>query len=305
VCGGPARRLRARAASPETCDGTDEDCDGRVDDAPRPEPCGLGNCAAESAFCRDGRAEGCWPGEPAEELCNLEDDDCDGATDEDFAGQVSTCGVGACQRSVPRCLDGARVPCLPGAPGLEVCDGVDDDCDNVTDEQCAAPDASPPGDPDVGPLDAEAVARDAQAPPTDAAGLALDAETQETGVDAAFAVDGPLADDAGDLRADLSAPDAGPRVDGAPTLQDAAAVGSELEGGARPSPEGDVPSVTNEGGVDSPTRAANPGAEGCASTRIYSGAVPRFWVFVWLSVFWIHGRGRRGERSGAHAGDEP
>ncbi len=293
------------APTPETCDGTDEDCDGRVDDAPRPELCGLGNCTAESAFCRDGRAEGCWPGEPAEELCNLEDDDCDGATDEDFVGLVSTCGVGACQSSVPRCLDGERVRCLPGAPSLEVCDGVDDDCDGATDEQCAAPDATPSGEPDLGPLDGGALAGDVPAPLPDAGGSSPDARSPDTGVDAASAVDAALATDVGNPRADLSANDAAPSADAAPTPRDGVAVESGLEDGARPSPEADVPFVLDAGDVGSPSRATDAGAAGCASTRAYPDADPRFWVFVWLSLFWVHRRGRRGKRPGAHAGDEP
>jgi hypothetical protein len=293
------------APAPETCDGTDEDCDGRVDDAPRPERCGLGNCAAESAFCREGRPEGCWPGEPAEELCNLEDDDCDGATDEDFIGQVSTCGVGACRRSVPRCVDGARVPCVPGAPGVELCDGVDDDCDGVVDEQCAAPDAAPSVDPDAGPLDAGGEARDAEAPPPDAAGSPPDARAQDAGVDAASAVDATFELDVGDGPTDTSARDAARNADSAATPQDAVALESGLEDLAPLPPEADGTPVASEGDTGPPARGAEARAEGCASLTASPNADPRFWVFVWLSVCWVHSRGRRGRRSGPHAGDEP
>ncbi|MGH9796533.1 MAG: putative metal-binding motif-containing protein, partial [Candidatus Polarisedimenticolia bacterium] len=74
----------------------------------------------------------------ATEACNGRDDDCDGAIDD--LGQT-TCGLGACQRSVPACLDGQPQTCTPGTPGTESCNGADDDCDGTTDEGFADTDA--------------------------------------------------------------------------------------------------------------------------------------------------------------------
>ncbi|MFO0755929.1 MAG: hypothetical protein U0359_05535 [Byssovorax sp.] len=50
------------------------------------------------------------------------DDDCNGQTD-DGLGSI-TCGIGACQRTVPACAGGQAQVCTPGAPSAEVCDGA-------------------------------------------------------------------------------------------------------------------------------------------------------------------------------------
>ncbi len=72
---------RAPAADDATCDGIDDDCDGRADEDWRPVDCGVGACRAESA-CLDGAEAPCTPLEPQPERCNARDDDCDGAADE-------------------------------------------------------------------------------------------------------------------------------------------------------------------------------------------------------------------------------
>jgi hypothetical protein len=69
---------------------------------------------------------------PAPESCNGADDDCDGMTDESLGS--SSCGVGACQRTVQSCVGGVAQTCTPGSPGTESCNGIDDDCDGMTDE---------------------------------------------------------------------------------------------------------------------------------------------------------------------------
>jgi len=78
----------------------------------------------------------------AAETCNGIDDNCDGAIDE---GTI-TCGVGACFRSAPACVNGAPGTCTPGTPApedlahLSSCTNqIDDDCDGVTDLDCAVP----------------------------------------------------------------------------------------------------------------------------------------------------------------------
>jgi hypothetical protein len=74
----------------------------------------------------------CTPGTPGTETCNGIDDDCDGATDENLGS--TTCGVGACRRTVNNCVGGVPQTCTPGTPGTETCNGLDDDCDGATDE---------------------------------------------------------------------------------------------------------------------------------------------------------------------------
>ena len=70
---------------------------------------------------------------PAPETCNGEDDDCDGETDEGIGN--TTCGEGACRRTVETCQNGTPISCVPGDPVAEACDGLDNDCDGETDEE--------------------------------------------------------------------------------------------------------------------------------------------------------------------------
>lgn len=76
----------------------------------------------------------------AQEICNGLDDDCDNEIDEGFdVGQSCTVGEGACARSgVMMCnASGSDVECsvIPGSPTIEICDGIDNDCDGAVDEE--------------------------------------------------------------------------------------------------------------------------------------------------------------------------
>lgn len=51
-----------------------------------------------------------------------------------------SCGVGACSRSVPECVDEEANACAPGAPASETCNGIDDDCNGLVDDtECGVP----------------------------------------------------------------------------------------------------------------------------------------------------------------------
>jgi hypothetical protein len=77
----------------ETCNGRDDNCDGRVDERVRPQ-CGTGWCARESTTCDPAD---CKPGPPRAEECNLFDDDCDGEIDNDApCDPGKQCSAGAC-----------------------------------------------------------------------------------------------------------------------------------------------------------------------------------------------------------------
>ncbi len=93
--------------SEEDCDGEDNDCDGRTDEAedlgpPPPGTCrSLGVCASGQEQCGPG---GSWSCERPDEYesfeltCDGLDNDCDGRTDEGFLelGDICTTGLGEC-----------------------------------------------------------------------------------------------------------------------------------------------------------------------------------------------------------------
>ena len=99
-------------------------------------------------------------------LCNQLDDDCDlrvdercpctpGAVQACFRGPPGRRGVGACADGMQQCISAGEFggewgPCEGGiAPGLEVCDSLDNDCNGCTDEVVGCvPDVSCPGPDD-------------------------------------------------------------------------------------------------------------------------------------------------------------
>lgn len=112
--GGATCSATPGAPQAEVCNGVDDDCNGQIDD-------GLVNCTCS----------------PTVEVCNGIDDNCDGQVDEGFSpGSVCQVGVGACAaQGVLLCSGGVSVcSATPGTPGVEVCNGIDDDCNGQVDE---------------------------------------------------------------------------------------------------------------------------------------------------------------------------
>lgn len=115
-------------------------------------------CSGLTQDCSPQRVCVCVP--RGAEVCNSVDDDCNGVMD-DVVGVGDSCsvGTGECESTgTMTCFGdggGPRCDASPGAPGVEVCNGLDDDCDGATDEGC--------GDVDAGPDETDAGIQDAGA----------------------------------------------------------------------------------------------------------------------------------------------
>ncbi len=146
---GPWCQLPLAWQATETlCDGLDNDCDGKTDeDLGLQTACttGTGACSGQGVlFCGSAGAVVCSgvAGEPSDELCgDAIDNDCDGETDDGFGiGEQCAVGVGVCQVTGKRVcsVDRRNSACnvVPATPASgETCgNGLDDDCDGVTDE---------------------------------------------------------------------------------------------------------------------------------------------------------------------------
>jgi hypothetical protein len=145
----------------ESCNNTDDDCDGVIDEG---NPGGGAACGGGPGVCTPGTTTCAFgtllclgEGTPSAEVCDDIDNDCDGTVDDGFDKDndprycggctpcdlpfaVEGCAMGSC--TIAFCqsghvdldgdpANGCEYACSIGGP--EVCNGVDDDCDGMID----------------------------------------------------------------------------------------------------------------------------------------------------------------------------
>ncbi|MCA9666156.1 MAG: SUMF1/EgtB/PvdO family nonheme iron enzyme [Myxococcales bacterium] len=147
-------------SSDTSCDGTDNDCDGQIDEDYVSTSCGssTGQCVAGQTACIGGSPVCQNQTGPAPEQCDNLDNDCDGTVDNGFdkLNDPRTCGPNCTQCSVPNAIancvngvcgiavcaqgwvdldnnpaNGCEYQCTP--TGVEICDGIDNNCNGLVD----------------------------------------------------------------------------------------------------------------------------------------------------------------------------
>ncbi len=131
--------------SPEVCDGIDNNCNGTADDGITPIVCGIpspANCAGTRS-CVGGSFNAC-NNNPQTEICDGIDNNCNGIIDDGVA--AATCvpagtpgglvyfpasPTSQCRQGLQQC---GSMQCVGFVgPSAEICDGIDNNCDGIVD----------------------------------------------------------------------------------------------------------------------------------------------------------------------------
>ncbi len=159
TCDGVDSNCDLADGNPEVCDGQDNDCSGTADDNMVGPLCPLqeGACGGARMIC--GGVSGWLPCtaanygsnyEPTEATCDGLDNDCDGVTDESLTGPPCPLQDGVCAGAQMTCGGASGwLPCGTAEygphyqPVEDRCDGLDNDCDGMTDEEADCDDGIP------------------------------------------------------------------------------------------------------------------------------------------------------------------
>jgi predicted ribosomally synthesized peptide with SipW-like signal peptide len=136
----------------EVCDGVDNNFNNQIDEGPlwlnKGQACtvGLGQCQSAGTYiCDTNNPAGTTicsvtAGTPGAEVCDGIDNNCDGQVDEGNPGGNVSCNtglLGICAGGATQCQNGAIMCVQSAQPTTEVCNGKDDDCDGLVDEDGA------------------------------------------------------------------------------------------------------------------------------------------------------------------------
>jgi MYXO-CTERM domain-containing protein len=124
----------------ETCNGKDDDCNGKIDDnATDPtlgQACGtnVGECQQGTFQCVAGQIKCVGGIGPQPEICDGKDNNCDGTADNGITATACGSDVGECKAGTTACVAGALVCQGAVGPSAELCDGLDNDCNGIKDD---------------------------------------------------------------------------------------------------------------------------------------------------------------------------